>query len=112
MAAAVVALLPAAPGWASTTDAVAGELVDLERAVGKQTRMAMWAQDFAHHPNFDTRLVDGVLDKGAWPVLTWARWGDSDGRDQPQYAMSRIVDASHDAHLRRGLRTSPPGTAC
>ena len=117
VAAAVVALLPAAPGSASTTAAVAGErlwgvstpsgpwdlgeLVDVERAVGKQAGMTMWAQDFAHHPNFDTRLVDGVLDQGAWPVLTWAPWDDSGGRDQPHYALSRIVDGSHDAHIRR-----------
>ena len=96
-----------APGnvlWGAATPAGPwdlNELMAVEQAAGKQASMVMWAQDFTHNPHFDPRLVDGVLAQGAWPVLTWAPWDSGGGVNQPQYALARIVDGTHDALIRR-----------
>ena len=80
------------------------DMVELEGRIGKNASLFEWSEDFAHNPDFDPALVDGVWDQGAWPVLTWDPWDSSAGPNQPNYALARLIDGSHDEHIRRWAR--------
>ena len=70
-------------------------------AAGKSPGLVMWYQDFAHFPDFDPVLPQRLLDRGSQPMLTWEPWDYTGGANQPAYALARIIDGTHDAHLRR-----------
>lgn len=85
-------------------DAVPWNMAELDAfsaAAGKAPGLVMWYQDFAHFPDFDPSLPDRILARGAQPMLTWEPWDYTGGVDQAQYALVRIIDGSHDSHIRR-----------
>ena len=73
----------------------------MSAAAGKSPGLVMWYQDFAHFPDFEPALAQRILDRGAQAMLTWEPWDYTGGPNQPAYSLSRIIDGTHDAHIRR-----------
>lgn len=77
------------------------ELDAFEESAGAKPALVMYYQDWAHFPEFEPQLVDPILERGAAAMLTWEPWDYTAGADQLAYRLSRILDGSHDAHIRR-----------
>lgn len=58
-----------------------------------------WYQAWAGDPAFDVSRASAAASRGALPLLTWEPWVPDGGVDQPQYALARIADGSHDAYI-------------
>jgi beta-mannanase len=53
------------------------------------------------NPDFDVDLAEGLAERGVTLKVTWEPWIAEGGVDQPQYALSSIIDGEHDPYLRR-----------
>ncbi|MDD7940480.1 glycosyl hydrolase [Actinomycetospora lutea] len=65
-------------------------------ATGVTPSVYGWFEDWSGNPSFDTARADAARDRGALPLLTWEPWIAGRGRDQPEYALSRIAAGGHD----------------
>ncbi len=70
------------------------------RTVGVRPGMYQWYQGWEGSPPFDRGRADGAVSRGALPLLTWEPWIPGGGSEQPQYALARVVDGSHDGYVR------------
>jgi beta-mannanase len=76
------------------------ELDSFERNAGKKVGLLLYFQGWAYD-DFNTSLVSSVAQRGAVPEITWEPWDYRAGLSQPDYALSTIVDGTHDAYIRR-----------
>jgi beta-mannanase len=75
------------------------EVAAFDQAVGAQTVMRQWYQSWAGTPGFDAVRADASASDGALPLLAWEPWEPGAGTAQPEYALSRIVEGSHDTYI-------------
>jgi Glycosyl hydrolase family 26 len=66
---------------------------------GAPVGIYQWYQGWAGAPDFDVTRAASAGARGALPLLTWEPWAPGAGADQPQYALARIVDGTHDAYI-------------
>ncbi|MBW3656736.1 MAG: hypothetical protein KY444_11590, partial [Gemmatimonadetes bacterium] len=74
--------------------------------VGAAPAIVMWYQDWAHpgHRDFSPAALDGVVARGAMPLITWEPFDYDGDADQPAYALRTILAGRHDAHIRQWAR--------
>jgi hypothetical protein len=77
------------------------DLDAFEADVGARAGLVMYYQDWAHSPSFEPGLVDPILDRGHEAMLTWEPWDYTGPAEQEMYRLARILDGTHDAHIRR-----------
>ncbi len=77
-------------------------LHDSESAVGARAAIVGLFADWVHEPDFPTSTARAINRRGAVPLISWEPW-DSwiDVRDQPAFALRRIVAGDHDALIDR-----------
>jgi hypothetical protein len=51
--------------------------------------------------DFEAEFAELLADRGVVLKITWEPWIMEGGVDQPQYALSSIIDGEHDPYLRR-----------
>jgi Glycosyl hydrolase family 26 len=66
---------------------------------GAPVGVYQWYQGWAGTPEFDRTRAAAAGARGVLPLLTWEPWVPGAGADQPQYALRRIVDGTHDAYI-------------
>jgi beta-mannanase len=68
----------------------------------------MWFQDWAHPESgrFDPAAMDAVRARGAMPMITWEPWDYAGGKEQPAFALARILAGDHDAWIRDYARAA------
>jgi hypothetical protein len=72
---------------------------DLAATTGAPVGVYQWYQGWAGTPTFDVTRAAAAGARGALPLLTWEPWTPGAGPDQPQYALARIADGTHDAYI-------------
>lgn len=74
--------------------------------VGRMPSRIEWYQDWAHPGvrEFDPVKMDGVVQRGALPIVTWNPWDDSAGAYQPAYTLGTIVAGTYDSYIRQWAR--------
>ncbi len=68
-------------------------------ATGAPVGVYQWYQGWAGTPDFDTARAAAADARGALPLLTWEPWTPGAGAQQPEYALARIADGTHDAYI-------------
>jgi hypothetical protein len=68
-------------------------------AAGAPAGVYQWYQGWAGTPEFDATKAAAADARGALPLLTWEPWTPGAGADQPEYALARIADGTHDAYI-------------
>lgn len=58
-----------------------------------------WFQAWEGNAAFDAARATAAAERGALPLLTWEPWAPGGGPEQPRYALARIADGTHDAHI-------------
>lgn len=84
---------PAGPRDLSELDAFEGD-------AGTPVDVVMYYQGWAVD-EFDPGLARSVAGRGALPEITWEPWDFRAGLHQPDYALARIVDGTHDGYITR-----------
>lgn len=72
---------------------------DFAAVSGAPTGVYQWYQGWAGSPAFDAARADAAVARGALPLLTWEPWTPGAGAEQPEYALARIADGTHDAYI-------------
>jgi len=80
------------------------ELNSFEKAARKKSTFISYYQALDYAPTFNPTLADAVRARGATPQITLEPWKHDGGVEQPQYALTRILDGSHDATFRTWAR--------
>ncbi len=77
------------------------ELDEFQAAAGKKPALLMFSQDWAQGP-VRRELLDTVAARGMLPMITWEPHDHASGagREQPRYALGRIIDGSWDGYIR------------
>jgi hypothetical protein len=69
------------------------------RDVGVGAAVYEWYQAWDDGAPLDAARAAAAASRGALPLLTWEPWAPGGGPEQPRYALARIADGSHDAHV-------------
>lgn len=93
------AYIPGAPADPTKIDQFTEE-------VGTPPAIVMWYQRWAHEGvrEFDPAKMDAVVSRGAMPMVTWAPRDNTRGKNQPKYALRRIIAGKHDDYIREWAR--------
>lgn len=77
------------------------ELDAFEAAAGQRPAVLMFSQDWTQGP-VRLELLDRVHERGMLPMISWEPRDhkSSAGAEQPQYALSRILDGRWDRYIR------------
>jgi beta-mannanase len=78
------------------------------RLVGRMPGIVMWYQDWGSPGvrDFNVKMMNAVVRRGATPMVTWDPWRWKDGPLQPSYAPARIAAGEFDAYIRRWGRAA------
>jgi len=72
--------------------------------VGGMPGIIMWYQDWSD-PYWgclaNNNTLDGIVARGAVPMVTWEPWLDSQGLTQPDFSLRTIIAGDHDDYIRR-----------
>ena len=80
------------------------ELNSFEAAAGKRSSLISYYQAFSYAPTFNPSLADRVRARGATPQITLEPWRHDGGIVQPEWALARIIDGTHDGYFRSWAR--------
>ncbi len=80
------------------------ELDSFETAARKKSTLISYYQAFSYAPTFNSSLAEAVRARGAMPQITLEPWRHDGGVEQPEYALARIIDGSHDETYRKWAR--------
>ncbi len=69
---------------------------------GKAPSAMLWFQDWgdSNGGNLDANTLDAVSNQGIMPIISWEPQAPGQGVNQPDYALSTIINGQHDGYIR------------
>jgi hypothetical protein len=74
-----------------------------EQDTGKRVSLLAIAQPWKQggaFQTFPTTSMQSIVDRGAYPVMTWSSWELGVGKDQPAFQLADITAGKYDSYIR------------